>query len=402
MTAADNHSGRFRVVIVGGGITALETVLALQELAGERVAMTVLAPNEEFVYRPMTIREPFAYGAAARYPLRRILADAGAELLAGRLAWVEPERHLLHTEDGVELPYDALVLALGATLYPRYRHAVTIDDRHMDGALHGLIQDLDQGYLTSVAFVVPGRMAWPLPLYELALMTAGRAYDMNVSLQATIVTPEEKPLAVFGEAVSDGVAALLAANDIRVVTSGYVEVPRQGEVVINPGDRRVRAHRVVALPELYGPAVRGLPVSEHGFIRVNRFGRVPDAGPVFAAGDAIDFPIKHGGLGSQQADVVAESIALLAGAEIDAQPFNPVIHGVLLTDGRPRYLAAEITGGHGLASHFSDTPIDGITQKVAARYLTPYLEGLDANAAASDPPDPPQVSSTPRLPTRVP
>ena len=33
--------------------------------------MRVLAPNDEFVYRPMTVREPFAFAAAKRYPLRR-------------------------------------------------------------------------------------------------------------------------------------------------------------------------------------------------------------------------------------------------------------------------------------------------------------------------------------------
>jgi sulfide:quinone oxidoreductase len=60
---------------------------------------------------------------------------------------------------------------------------------------------------------------------------------------------------------------------------------------------------VIALPELYGPCVRGIPLSDHGFIRVNPYGRVPDAGHVFAAGDATDFPVKHGGIASQQADI---------------------------------------------------------------------------------------------------
>ena len=41
-------------------------------------------------------------------------------------------------------------------------------------------------------------MAWQLPLYELALMTAGRAYDMNIELPITIITPEDSPLAIFG------------------------------------------------------------------------------------------------------------------------------------------------------------------------------------------------------------
>ena len=369
-------------MVAGGGIAALETVLALSDLAGDRVSITVVAPNEEFVYRPMTVREPFAYSAAARHPLAAILRDAGAGLVVDRLGWVETDKRMVHTEGGMELPYDALVLAVGAQLTARFEHAITIDDRRMDETLHGLIQDVEMGYLKSIAFVAPGRMAWPLPLYELALMTAGRAYDMNVALDATIITPEDKPLALFGQEVSDGLSALLAGKGIRVITSGYVEIPELGQVVINPGDRELGVERVIALPELYGPSVRGLHAGEHGFIRVDMFCRVPDSGPVFAAGDAVDFPVKQGGVGSQQADVAAESIAQLAGVDIDPQPFNPVIHGVLLTDDRPRYIAAKITGGHGFASHFSDAPIDGVTQKVAARYLAPYLAEREAGVHA--------------------
>ena len=377
MTSTSSNPDSFKVVVAGGGVAAIEAVLALRELCGERVAISVIAPNAEFVYRPMTVREPFAYAAASRYPLGSILAGSGAELIAGELAWVEPDKQLVHTADGEELHYDALVLALGAKIYSRYKHAVTIDDRRMDETLHGLIQDVEQGYLSSIAFVAPGRMAWPLPLYELALMTAGRAYDANMPLQSTIVTPEDKPLAIFGKAVSDSLAELLAAKRIRTITSAYAEIPEQGEIVINPGDRRLRATRVVALPELYGPSVRGLPVSEHGFIAVDRFCRLPHAGPIYAAGDAVDFPVKQGGIATQQADVAAESIAKLAGVEIDPKPFQPALHGVLLTDEKPRYLAAEITGGRGFASEFSEKPLDGVTQKIAARYLAPYLQRLD-------------------------
>ena len=52
--------------------------------------MTVIAPNTEFVYRPMVVREPFAYGAARRYPLAPIVHDAGATLLCGELGWIDP------------------------------------------------------------------------------------------------------------------------------------------------------------------------------------------------------------------------------------------------------------------------------------------------------------------------
>ncbi len=375
-TTSGSHP-KLRVTIVGGGIAAIETALALAQLAPERTATTVLAPNEQLVYRPMTVREPFAYPAARRYPLERIVDDAGGELCSDEMAWVEPEKHTVHTKGGAALEYDVLVLALGARIRPRYKHAITIDDRHLDETLHGLLQDIEGGYVHSVAFLSPGRMAWPMPLYELALMTAGRAYDMNLELATTIVSPEESPLGIFGPTASEAIAQRLARARIETINSAYAEVPSSGEVVINPGDRRLHVDRVVALPELYGPAVRGIPLGEHGFIRVDPHGRVREVEDVYAAGDAIDFPIKHGGLGSQQADAVALSIAARAGASVTAEPFRPVIHGMLLTDEQPLYLTAHISGGHGFSSEIGDTPTWSPPSKVAAKYLAPYLEQQD-------------------------
>ena len=78
MTVETPQPEKLRVIIVGGGVAALETALALKDLASEQTDVTVLAPNTEFVYRPMTVGEPFAYGAARRYPLEPIVRDAGA------------------------------------------------------------------------------------------------------------------------------------------------------------------------------------------------------------------------------------------------------------------------------------------------------------------------------------
>ncbi len=368
---------KLRVLIAGGGVAALETALALRELAPEHTDVSVIAPNEDFVYRPMTVREPFAYGPAHRYPLAPIVEHAGGKLLSERLAWVDPTGQIAHTETGEQIEYDALVLALGAKVIPLYRHAITIDDRCLDETLHGLIQDIEAGYIHSLAFVSPGRMAWPLPLYEIALMTAGRAYDMNIELAVTLVSPEDAPLAIFGSGASSAVGELLERAHIETINSAYAQVPEAGEVVINPGDRHLHVDRVIALPELYGPSIRGVPVGEHGFIRVNRFCQVPDVGPIYAAGDATDFAVKHGGLGSQQADAAAESIAALAGAPVTPEPFNPVIHGMLLTDSKPVYLTAKIAGGHGFSSEITDTPTWSPPTKIAAKYLAPYLDTLD-------------------------
>jgi sulfide:quinone oxidoreductase len=377
-------TGNFRVVIVGGGVAALECALALSHLAPELTDVTVIAPNSEFVYRPMVVREPFAYESASRYPLQRIVSDAGATLLEEQLTWIDPDKHTLHTETGKAIEYDALLLALGAHTSARYEHALTIDDRRLGDTLHGLIQDIEGGYIHSLAFVAPGAIAWPLPLYELALMAAGRAYDMGIELATTIVTPEDSPLSIFGSGASSAVAKFLDRANVQSINSAYVEVPRSGEVVIHPGDRHLRADRVIALPELDGPIVRGIPLGEHGFIRVDPHQRVPDVEDIYAAGDATDFPIKHGGLAAQQADVAAQSIAAQAGAAVTPERFDPVMNGMLLTNDKPRYLTAHITGGHGFSSEVSDTPTWSPPGKIVARYLAPYLDGLDHERTRSD------------------
>ncbi len=374
----------FNVVIAGGGVAALEAALALRELGGESIATTLLAPKPEFVYRPMTVREPFGYAAAKRYPLDEIARDIGAELLSDGFKWLDHERRCVHTEAGVQLPYDALLIALGARLYTRFKHALTIDDGQLDEQLHGLIQDIEGGYVRRLAFIVPGRIGWPLPIYELALMTATRAQDMNIELSITIATPEEKPLAVFGLGASEAVGQLLAASGIETITSAYCEVHEPGQVTINPGSRQLQADRIVAMPELHGPSLAGIPGGPAGgFIPIDIHCKVPGVESVYAAGDATDFPIKHGGIAAQQADVAAQAIAASAGVATEPAPFHPVIHGILLTGTKPLYLSADVTGGHGSSTETSDSPTWSPGTKIAARYLAPYLQARDRVAGST-------------------
>ena len=115
MTDRDSHP--FKVLIVGGGVAALEAAIALRDLAGERISTTLLAPEPEFVYRPMRVREPFAYSGARHYPLEDIARDIGAELKQDAFKWLDPAGRVVHTDAGEQLAYDALILALGARLH---------------------------------------------------------------------------------------------------------------------------------------------------------------------------------------------------------------------------------------------------------------------------------------------
>lgn len=366
------------VLIVGASVAGLEAGLALQDLAGDRVRTTLLTPATEFIYRPMVVREPFGYSTARRYPLDEIARDLGAELVTERLRWVEPESQLVHTEGGLSLPYDALLLAMGARPRPRFHHAITLDDRELDGQLHGLIQDVEGGYVRSLAFLIPDPMPWPLPIYELALMTAGRARDSGMDVLITVVTPEDAPLALFGGAVSETLTDLLARSGVSVLAAAHPEVTARGRVAIHPGNRTLKADRILALPQLFGPSTPGIPkTTPDGFLPVDPHCAVRGLPRVFAAGDATAFPVKFGGIAAQQADTAAQAIAALAGAPIEPRPFMPVIHGVLLGGPRPLYLSAHITGGHGSSSAISDESGGARTTKIEARYLAPYLEERD-------------------------
>ncbi len=368
---------RYNVVIAGGGVAALEAAIALRELAADRVNVALVAPEAEFVYRPTTVGEPFARSSARRYPVEELAREVGAELIVDRLTRVDAPARTAHTEQGRELAYDALVIATGARIRAPFAHGLTVDDQSMDRLLHGIVQDVEGGYVHSLAFVASERMGWPLPIYELALMTAERAYAMNMEVAISVVTPEGAPLEIFGEAAHRGVAGLLEGAGITTICGVRVAVPEEGLVVMEPGGRRLRADRVIALPELFGPSIRGLAGGAHGFVPVDSHGRVHGLSGVFAAGDATDFPVKQGSVAAQQADAVARSIAALAGAPLVPEPFRPRIHGMLFTGGKPKYLTAQLVGGRPLNSQFTDAPTWGPTAKIAATYLAPYLARCD-------------------------
>jgi sulfide:quinone oxidoreductase len=365
---------RFSVVIAGGGVAAIEGLLRLRRLAGDGVKITLLAPNEEFAFRALSVKEPFALGAAERHPIGRIVRDAGAEWIEDTLSWVDPDGQVVHTSGGAELPYDAVLIAVGARTSPAFEHATTFRDAEADALLSGLVEDIEGGYTKRVAFIAPPGPVWQLPLYELALMTAERAKGMGMpDVELIVATPDEAPLATFGPAVSNAVGRLLDEAGITVYTSTVAEVT--GPKSLRLASQELTPDRIVALPAISGPAIRGLPgAGTDGFIPIDAHCAVPGTdGRVFAVGDATDFPIKHGGLASEQADTAAAAIAYLAGVEVDAEPFKPLIRGMLLTGGAPLYMSARLIGTGSFESEVSDTPLWPSGAKVAAEELGDYL-----------------------------
>ena len=368
-----------RLLIAGGGVAGLEALIATRSLAGDRVAITLLDPADDFVYQPMSVAEPFARRGAEKTSLDKIAGDFAAERVKDVLDRVDPDRHEVTTGGGRTIGYDVLLTALGAHRRPALQHATTFRGQEDSESVHGLIQDIEDGYVKSVAFVIPGGVTWPLPLYELALMAAGRANEMGQRLDATLVTPEETPLAVFGQQASAAVAQLLSDAGIALETSSYSDVDGR-RLHLRPSGRDLEPDRIVALPVLEGPAPRGLPADERGFIPTDPRGRVVDTPDVYAAGDGTQFPIKQGGVATQQADIAVADIVTRVGVNVESrQPFRPVLRAKLLTGRGQRFLRGdEATGGRGASSEASEHALWWPPSKIAGAYLAPYLAGPDA------------------------
>jgi sulfide:quinone oxidoreductase len=351
---------RLGVVIAGTGPAGIEAALALRRLAGSLVETTLVTPDEEWAHLPMTVMTPFARSGRAHYPLADLVGDAGAALRRGTVAAVDAWEREVRTGDGRTLGYDALLIAVGAVQHVPYPRALAYGVPGAGERMHGLIQDIEDGYVKRVAFVIPPGVSWPLPLYELALMTAERADDMCAHVELTLVTPEPSPLELFGPDTSRAVGDRLDDAGIVLRTAAHADVPATNLVELHHGREQLRVDRVVTLPTLTGPRIDGLPQDDAGFLPVDAHGRVPGAPGVYAAGDATDFAIKQGGIACQQADAAAEAIAAAAGAPIEPRPFRPALRAVLVTEYDASWLGPP-----------EDPPWTKIAGRELSRHLTP-------------------------------
>lgn len=361
--------------MAGGGIGAVEAALALRALAGDRVDVELVAPGDEMVYRPMTVAEPFGHAAPCQLPLARLGRTHGIRWRRDWVRRVDPERSCVHLGAGDTVPYDFLVVATGARPARWLPDALTFTGEREIAGYRALLTALQEGEVGRVVFAAPAGAAWTLPLYELALLTAGWAADHEViGAELEIVTPESEPLGIFGPAAARAICDLLGDRGVRL-RRGLASAIAGGRLHLADGGT-IAADRVVALPRIAGRPLPGLPADGEGCIAVDDHAAVAGLDGVFAVGDATAFPVKQGGLAAQQADAAAAAIAARAGAPVEPKPFVPMLRGLLLAGVTPVYLQARL--GHRASSERARStvafdPLWSPPTKVAGRYLSAYL-----------------------------
>jgi sulfide:quinone oxidoreductase len=286
---------------------------------------------------------------------------------------VDVDRREARTASDAVLRYDALLLACGAVPDAAVAGALTFRGPADSAAMRDLLGEVERGDVGRVAFAVPWGATWALPAYELALMTAAHLSAVGTyGVELSVVTPEAEPLQLFGHSASDAVQTLLDEAGIDFV-GGVSPVTLSDGKLLSLSGGSVAADRVVALPRLRGQRIDGIPQTVEGFVSVDEHCGVRGADAVFAAGDITSFPIKQGGIASQQADAAAEHLAYTMGVRIEPQPFRPVLRGELLTGADSIKMLHTINDGEeGLVSpDYLWWP----RLKVGGRYLSAWLAG---------------------------
>ena len=102
-----------RTLIVGGGIAGLEALLALHDLAEDRVELMMVAPDPDFTYKPLMVEEPFSLWPAERHELAPLLSELGGRFVEHGVIGVLAEDHAVELDDGSRIDYDILARLSG-------------------------------------------------------------------------------------------------------------------------------------------------------------------------------------------------------------------------------------------------------------------------------------------------
>ena len=352
-----------RVVIVGGGFGGLACARALD---GKPVDVRLIDQNTYHLFTPLLYQVATALlnPSDIAYPLRKVFRRSrNVRFLQGVVSEVDMDRRVVLLRDGIEVPFDRLVLATGSTNdyfgnQDLARHTIgmkRLDEasrlrNHVLACLERATQATDPQELQAwLTFVVvgggPTGVEYAGALRELLRLVLGRDYPELRLDQSRIVLVEgldrllsqfRKPLGEYARrtlverGIETRLSTLVQAADDRAVTLSTGESIATRTVVWAAGVRPVH-------PEL-DPTAAG----RRGRIDVDERLRLRSLDGVFAIGDTA---AAEGGTGADlpmlsppamQAGRYVASVILdeARGRRRKRKPFRYLDKGTMATIGR--------------------------------------------------------------------
>jgi NADPH-dependent 2,4-dienoyl-CoA reductase/sulfur reductase-like enzyme/nitrite reductase/ring-hydroxylating ferredoxin subunit len=314
-----------RVVIIGAGAAGDSAAETLRR-EGYEGGLVVVDPDRDAPYdRPNLSKDYLAGNAPEEWiPLHPpdFYEKKGIELRRGaRVAGIDVSARRVRLDDGAELPYDALLLATGASpvrLGPEFDGARP--------AVHYLRTLADSRRIAAAARAGGKAVVLGASFIGLEVAASLRTRRMEVH----VIAPDVRPLGrIMGPELGDWIRTLHEEHGVVFHLGRKAREIRDGTVTLDSGEG-LRADLVVAgigvrpnleLAEAAGLALdRGVSVDEH---------LATSAPGIFAAGDIARWPDPHTGarirvehwvVAQRQGQTAARNI-LGAGERFDAVPF---------------------------------------------------------------------------------
>lgn len=278
------------VVIVGAGAAGNAAAEALRR-EGFAGPITLIGAEQSVPYDRPSLSKEFLAGTAAEewIPLRpaEFYREQGIDLVLGRrAAALDLSRRRVELDDGSAYPFEALLLATGAT---PVRLPASVDPHRR---VHYLRTLTDCRALIAAATQTHRAVVVGASFIGLEVAAALRARGLEVH----VVAPEGRPLErILGRECGD---FLREVHESQGVTFHLQSRPRRIDaldVVLETGER-IRADLVIAgigvRPEDELARRAGLSV-DHGIL-VDEYLETSESG-VYAAGDVARFPDSRGG-----------------------------------------------------------------------------------------------------------
>ena len=324
-----------RIVILGAGTGGTLSANRLRKLyALDEADITVIDENDEHVYQPGLLFVPFGLTEPEDIvrPRGRQLAK-GIQYLTVGIDLVDVRAQVVRLNDGVELPYDVLVVATGSVLAPEETEGLTGEGwgekvftfYSLDGArgLEKALADFEGGRI--VVNIVEMPIKCPVAPLEFSFLAdwffTERAMRDKVSL--TYVTPLDG--AFTTEVAAERLGGMLAEREIELVSEFNTgEVDGAGGRLISYDGREVPFDLAVVIPVHNGAAciARSVGLGDAlGFVETDEHTLQSKAAPnIFAIGDATSIPLsKAGSVTHFEGEILVENVRrFLADEPLDA------------------------------------------------------------------------------------
>ena len=355
-----------RVVIVGGGFAGL---YAAKALAGKPVEVTLVDRKNHHTFQPLLYQVATAVLSPGEIasPLRRILHRArNTEVLLDEVVGFDLAARRVTLKDGVELPYDYLIVAAGAR-HSYFGHeewaadapglktvedAIEIRRRVLLAFEHAEREAYLTGKHQPLSFAVIGGGPTGVELAgaiaDIARRAMARDFKAIDTTTARVTVFEGAPhvLGVYPEELSIKAERQLRELGVEVRTNSLVSAVEPGRIRVGeewiPASVTLWATGVAASP--LGKAL-GAPTDRAGRVRVEPDMSLPGHPNVFVLGDMAFLKDADGkvvpGLGAaatqQGKDTAANILRDLQGGK--RVPFRYKDKGSMATIGRNRAVA---------------------------------------------------------------